>query len=239
MMSSSRQSVFATSGVLARPAGLPCGALANAPGGEFGASTTKSQLPFQSTVSSTARPFGTAAVIAPPGWVAREAPVHPSHKLVAAGLDSVVDNTMRLKPLKPRYGKTREISPCELVPSPRQLATDLLSVTKGVNIGRLPEIDSPERMGSILAPYSPNASLFFNKFDPGRYGAGFLRSPTELGGRTNVDEAAASMKSMRMHDGFSPSSDNLWKQKKFHFDRTANLAHIPVVKATIRKPFGF
>ena len=191
MMNSPRQNVFATSGVLARPAGLPCGALAAPPGGAFGTGTKTSQLSFQGSVTSPPRPFGKPAAIAPPGWSPREPPVHPTHTFVAAGLDSVVDNTMRLKPLQPRYGKTREISPCENVPSPRQLATDLLSVTKGLKIGSLPEIDSPERMGSILPPYSPNASLFFDKFDPGRLGAGFVRSPTELGGRTNVDAAAA------------------------------------------------
>ena len=188
-MPSSRSNVFATSGVMARPAGLPCGALANAPGPGSVAGTMLSSK--YGPVSRPARPFGTSAVVAPPGWTALEAPVHPSHKLVAAGLDSVVDNTMRLRPLQPRYGKTRELSPCEIAPSPRQLATDLLSVTKGVNIGMLPVIDTAERMGAILTPYSPNASLFFNKFDPGRYGAGFLRSPTELGGRTSVDANTA------------------------------------------------
>jgi len=176
-------------------------------------------------------------VVAPPGWIAREAPVHPSHKLVAAGLDSVVDNTMRLKPLPPRYGKTREISPCELAPTPRRLATDLLSEAKGVNIGKLPVIMSPERMGAILPPYAPNASLFFPKFDPERRCAGFLRSPTELGGRTSVDQDTAMLKTANFNKGFSPSADHTWKQKKFNFDQTANLAHIPVVKAT-RTPFG-
>ena len=106
-------------------------------------------------------------------------------------MDSVVDNTMRLKPLPPRYGKTREVSPCEVSPSPRVLATDLLSVAKGLNVRELPVISSPERMGSILQPYAPNASLFFPKFDPERRTAGFLRSPTELGGRTSVDESTA------------------------------------------------
>ena len=48
-----------------------------------------------------------------------------------------------------------------------------------------------------------------------------------------------SMKTMRLNDFGSPSPDGTWKSKKFAFDRTANLAHIPVVKATIRKPFGF
>lgn len=47
-----------------------------------------------------------------------------------------------------------------------------------------------------------------------------------------------SLKTASLNEGFSPSSDSAWKAKKFHFDRTANLAHIPVVKATIRKPFA-
>ena len=189
MNSTPRSNIFATSGVMARPAGLPCGALGAAQGIETGFDGSRYSSFGQTSMPS--RPFGTPAVIAPPGWTAREAPVHPSHKIVAAGLDSVVDNTMRLKPLPPRYGKTRELSPCEITPSPRQLATDLLSVAKGVNIGKLPVINSPERMGAILPPYAPNASLFFPKFDPERRCAGFLRSPTELGGRTSVDEQSA------------------------------------------------
>lgn len=45
------------------------------------------------------------------------------------------------------------------------------------------------------------------------------------------------MKTTSFNEAFSPSADVAWKAKKFNFDQTANLAHIPVVKAT-RKPFG-
>ena len=83
--------------------------------------------------------------------------------------------------------------------------------------------------GAVLAPYSPNATLFQSKYDPERRTAGFLRSPTALGGKSYVEEAASNSKMMK-HEALAPSADATWRAKKFVFDRTANIAHIPVVK---------
>lgn len=180
-------SPFSTSGVLARPAGLPCGALNAAPG-YMGLAASSPRDGFASRPS---RPFGTAAVVAPPGWVSKEACVHPTHKEIPAGMDSVVDNTVRFKPLAPRHGKTREILPSEYSPTMRRLAPDLLATSKGLNTATLPIISSPERMGAVLSPYTPNAALYMTKYDPERRTAGFLRTPNALGGSAYVDEATS------------------------------------------------
>ena len=117
--------------------------------------------------------------------------MHPTHREIPAGMDSVVDNTVRFKPLPPRYGKTREVLPNEIAPVMRNLAPDLLASSKGLNPTTLPVIDSPGRMGAVLGPYSPNAALYSPKFDPERRTAGFLRTPNALAGSTYVDEMAS------------------------------------------------
>ena len=89
---------FTTSGVLARPAGLPCGALA-APVNPMALSVTWSSSP---KMSSFLKPQTVGAHVAPPGWVAKEPIVHMVHEYQAAGVDSVVDNTMRFRPCPPR-----------------------------------------------------------------------------------------------------------------------------------------
>lgn len=218
---------FQTSGVLARPAGLPCGALAAAPG--FDSRFLASSGSYGDAITRPGKPFGTAAVVAPPGWVPKEASVNPTYKEIPAGMDSVVDNTMRFRPLAPRYGKTREISPNEISPVQRTLAPDLLATSKGMDTQSLPTVRSPERMCAVLAPYAPNATLFQSKYDPERRTAGFLRSPTSVGGQMYIAEAASQTK-MKQHDALAPSADETWRTKKFVFDRTANIAHIPVVK---------
>ena len=68
--------------------------------------------------------------MAPSGWLAKEPLVSPVHEVQGAGLDSVVDNTMRFSPNPPRWGKTREISPAENIPPLRILAPDTLSRAK-------------------------------------------------------------------------------------------------------------
>ena len=45
-----------------------------------------------------------------------------------------------------------------------------------------------------------------------------------------------SFKASNFLESPSPSSDSTWKTKKFAFDQTANLAHIPVAKRI--QPFG-
>jgi len=222
---------FATSGVLARPAGLPCGALAAPPGYDTRFSVIDTQV-------RPSRPFGTAAVIAPSGWAAKEAGVAPTHANMAAGLDSVVDNTMRFKPLPPRYGKTREISPMETAPAIRTLAPDLLCSSKGLNPTSLPKVDHCGRMGAVLSQYSPSAALFAGQYDPERRTSGFLRTPGGLGGRNYVDAGSATTKMASTYMAQSPSADVGHTMKKFVFDRTANIAHIPVAKRVGTFPRG-
>lgn len=233
----SKSTPFTTSGVLARPAGLPCGALSAAPG--FDSRFLGSSGTYGDAIARPSRPFGTSAVVAPAGWLAKEPNVHPTFKETPAGMDSVVDNTMRFNPLPPRYGKTREISPAEISPKQRTLAPDLLATSKGLDPLSFPIVGSPERMGAVLASYAPNAPLFCHKYDPGRLTAGFLNSPTSLGGKAYVDDASCTMKMMKKDEARSPSADETWRSKKFVFDRTANIAHIPVVKRVSRHGDSF
>ena len=114
--------------------------------------------------------------------------MHPTHKESPAGLDSVVDNTVRYKPLPPRYGKTREISPMEMSPVMRSLAPDLLAESKGLRTNALPIVRESERIGAVLGPYAANAPIYGERFDPERRRAGFLNTPVNLGCSTYVDE---------------------------------------------------
>jgi len=211
---------------MARPAGLPCGAL-----GAPSVITRGSSSPNATygPATSPTRPIGMAAEVAPVGWNSKEATVHATHAEPPAGLDSVVDNTMRLKPLGPRYGKTREITPAEVVPKMRVLAPDLLLTTKGLNPSSLPVVPDAAHMGSVQKQYAPNAALFSAGYGPERRTAGFLRS--RVGGGTYEDDGTAFMKTQGLNDVASPSVSPNHKEKKFAFDQTANLAHIPVAKS--------
>jgi len=163
--------------------------------------------------------------------------VNATHSEPAAGLDSVVDNTMRLNPLQPRYGKTREITPAEVAPKMRILAPDLLIETKGLDPKTLPIVPDSEHMGSVQKQYSPNAALFSAGYGPERHTAGFLRTRVGASG-TYDNDGLAFIKSQGLSDVPSPSQlDAGYKTKKFNFDQTANLAHIPVAKSvTSRSP---
>ena len=58
-----------------------------------------------------------------------------------------------------------------------------------------------------------------------------ISTPTALGGRAYVDEAASLAKSSTaFSQAQSPSGDLTWRAKKFAFDQTAYIAHIPVAK---------
>lgn len=113
-------------------------------------------------------------------------------------------------------------------PPLRILATDKLSVAKGLSIDALPKLESPERLTSVLPPYSPSAPLFDNHYPPDRLLSGFMAHPKALTQQAIVDPAAATYKQSFKYAKPSPASSPTSTMQKFDFDQTASHAHIPV-----------
>ena len=214
---------LSTSGVMARAAGVPA---LSKPVNPMALETT-----WNSTTSSPSRynkPGTVYAPIAPAGWTAAEPKVHPIHEQKAAGVDSVVDNTMRFKPLPPRWGKTREVGPAETPPPFRILPAATLSANKGMVVADLPPVESAERMSSVLPMYSPSAPLFDNHYPPDRIVAGFIGHPKALTQQAYVDENTATYKASFKYNKPSPGSSPTSSMAKFEYDLSASHAHIPV-----------
>lgn len=211
------------SGPLAQPAGLPCGALARPVSGISLSTTWTHELP----VTTFSKPRSAAAIVAPTGWKPLEAAVHPVHEVVGAGMQAVIDNTMRFSPNPPKWGKTRELSPSEIAPKQRILASSTLLGAKGVKMDSYATVHSPEEMCSVLPPYAPAVSTFI-KYAPERTRSGFVSSPSNYAGRSTVDPAAAAFKASFKFDKASPNASPSSTMSKFEFDRTAGLPHIPV-----------
>jgi len=225
-LKSPSKAFMSTSGVMAMPAGLPGGVLGK-PVNPMALEVTwnSTMSPLRSTFN---KPSTVSAPVAPANWFAAEPRVHPIHEQQAAGVDSVVDNTMRMKPLPPRWGKTREVGPQEVAPPFRILPTDKLSVTKGLKLDDLPKLEAPERMTSVLPPYSPSAPLFDNHYPPDRLVSGFMAHPKALTQQAIVDPQTASYKMSFKYTKPSPNNSPMSTMQKFDFDQTASHAHIPV-----------
>lgn len=224
-LQSPAKTFMSTSGVMARPAGLPCGVLAKPVNPMALETTWNASSPLSSTFN---KPSTKYADVAPQGWRAAEPAVSPFHEQQAAGVDSVVDNTMRFKPLPPRWGKTREVSPAETAPPFRVLPTDKLSVTKGVKLDQLEKLDTAERLSAVLPPYSPSAPLFDNHYPPDRLVSGFIAHPKNLTQQALVDASTAVYKQSFKYQKPSPAASPTSTMQKFEFDQTASHAHIPV-----------
>ena len=89
-------------------------------------------------------------------------------------------------------------------------------------------LERPERMCSVLPPYSACAPLYGEKFEPARLTSGFVSSPHNLAGRNCVDPATADYKASFRFAKLSPNSSPTSVMQKFEFDSTAALPHIPV-----------
>ena len=173
------------------------------------------------------------SIIAPPGWVPREASVSPRNDMQSSGVVSVVDNTVRVSPLPPKYGKTRERSLCETKPTLRMpMAPDTLVCAKGFNMSTLTKLTMSESMCAVLPPYSPSAKIYAEKYEPARYTSGFVMSPVTQGGKWMESDVAADFKStFRKRTFGSPSPSDMSPMStmsKFTFDQKASLPHIPV-----------
>lgn len=227
---------FKRCGSSARPAGLPrpaeCGGLTICgptpldnvsiiKGGVFGQHALRQCSPF-------AQAFR-------PDWQMREANVH-SHQSVRASGISPINNTYLPAPLKPVWGKARELSPIELQPKPREQVPDLLWSAKCMAQPRALTIDE---MMPVRPDFSSSIPMFRDKFDPQRLEAGFIRSP-------NVSRGAAYAPPSPIPFGQtqSPSATGTFKLDKFsynmfskdHHSQTLALgtSRIPVCKAWLQ-----
>ena len=90
-----------------------------------------------------------------------------------------------------RWGKTREIAPTENRPPFRILPAATLAGAKGFDPKAVIAVESPERLTSVLAPYSPSAPLFDNHYPPERLTSGFIAHPKSLSSVPIVDTATA------------------------------------------------
>lgn len=154
--------------------------------------------------------------------------MHPVHESPGAGLQAVIDNTLRYSPNPPKWGKTRELSPAEVAPKQRVLAPATLSVAKGLKMDMMSTQAYPEEMCSVLQPYAPAVSLFVEKYAPERTRSGFVSSPSNYAGCSSVDANTATFKQSFKFNAASPNMSPTSTMAKFDFDRTAGLPHIPV-----------
>jgi len=222
------------SGPLASPAGVGTGLMST------GQLNTSIKWSHQTLAGFPSKPESRPAQRTPSGYVRKEPLVHAIHEQVGAGMSSVIDNTLRIKPLPPKWGKAREIVPAENTPPLRILAPATLAMSKGLDPKDLSAMESPEQMTSVLAPYSPSNSIFNEKYAPGYGYAGFVTSPSAYGGRISVDAATTTFKQSFKFAADSPNASPTSTMLKFDFDKTAGLPHIPVGarKMLFAKEFG-
>ena len=134
---------------------------------------------------------------------------------------------MRFSSLKPFWGQTRPMTCNEVPPSQRVLPEDTLA---GIKTSRpLASVGSAEEMGSVLGKYSPAVAVFDYKYDPARLSSGFITSPAVLGKSLG---STGSMSSPMLQTP-SPNAHAGSKLRKFEFDQTAGLAHIPVARRAL------
>jgi len=210
------------------PAGVPTGTM-DMPTGSLDLTTPWGQQGTQHILSPfhQARPNG----VTPTGWKPREASVRPNADAQAAGMCSYIDNTMRFAPLKQLWGKTRQFSNHEGAAPYRVLPEHTLAAIRSPHPA--PALESAEAMPSVLSKYAPAVAVFEHKYDPSRLNSGFISSPASLGKTGHGDlSASASMGSLSPQTP-SPNAHVGSQLRKFQYDQTASLAHIPVARRTL------
>ena len=230
-------SVFSHTGVTAFPAGLASGCVPiGAPVGptapyELDRSVSWRQ---QQRVSLRQQPF--------PAWRPKEASVHPMCTAAAAGVNSAVDNTMRLSPVKRRWGLTRQASRREEGPLIMVTPAATLAAITTTNADATVTLGDDADMPSVLPKYAPAVSLFDAKYEPSRLSSGFIASPTRPGAgarptlsRPGLGASASSpaLLSLAMSQALSPSTSPDGRARKYRFDMTAGLPHIPVARRAL------
>eukprot|EP00327_Prymnesium_parvum_P007648 CAMPEP_0182807020 /NCGR_PEP_ID=MMETSP0006_2-20121128/5910_1 /TAXON_ID=97485 /ORGANISM="Prymnesium parvum, Strain Texoma1" /LENGTH=255 /DNA_ID=CAMNT_0024932675 /DNA_START=59 /DNA_END=826 /DNA_ORIENTATION=+ len=215
---------LATCGIMARPAGV-AGMMSSGPISFSNSYTGKALAKSTCGFEHALRHHSPYAEIAPPGWHAREAEVHPYQRHNAAGVVSAgsIDNTYLPSPLTNSWGKARELARRE-VPSKLGLsqATDLLVVAKGARMP--PPKMTVEDMPSVRPPYSKTIPLF-HPIEPQRTEAGFLRPPNVIpGARPPPVSAIRDTQAIKIPD--------TWPLMKMEYDKTAlGVSKIPVAKS--------
>jgi len=220
---------FATCGIMARPAGV-AGIMASGPVSISNAFTGQALEKGTCGFEHALRRHAPYAEVAPPGWHAREAPVHPHQSQRAAGVVSAgsIDNTYLPSPLQNSWGKARELARRE-VPSTLGLgqATDLLVVSKGAKMPP-PKMEITD-MNSVRDPYSKTIPLF-HPIEPQRTEAGFIRPPNIIPGARPAPVSA-----LRGQPVFA--LPNNWQLKKMEYDKTAlGISKIPVSRVVNLEP---
>ena len=173
-------SSFATTGIMARPAGV-AGFLGSSGAGAASFEYTLSLQKGTWNSEHALRRHSPYSIVTPPGWAAKEPAVKPTSGMVGAGVVSAgsIDNSYVPMPLENAWGKAREVSKNERRKPPRKQATDLLCVAKGAHM--LPPAQTMRDMDSVRPQYSMMIPLF-HPIDPQRNESGFVRSPNIIPG---------------------------------------------------------
>ena len=181
-MQGARSFVFATSGAMARPAGV-AGMMANDTDRHPDTAVFYGQQMAMGARGKThaLRAQSPYAEIAPRRWLAREPFVHPNQKHPSAGAtnEGCVDNTYQPKPMQNAMGKTRALAKNEVRVLPKKQTTDLLVVSKQCIMP--PPSQTVEDMPTIRATYSRTIP-FLHPIDPQRHDSGFVRQPNNIPG---------------------------------------------------------
>jgi len=216
-----------TGSPFATPAGVATGTMNMPNGSSLDLHTKWSQQEGTLNVLSPfhqARPNG----VVPSGWQPKEASPKPNYDCQAAGMCSYIDNTMRISPIKPFWGQTRQLSRVEGTSPYRVLPEHTLTAIKAPH--GAPHLESPEAMASVLNKYAPAVPVFDYKYDPSRLNSGFISSPS-LGHSIFMNESRSSPTLSPQTP--SPNADPSSTFRKFNYDQTAGLAHIPVARRTL------
>lgn len=209
-MLSSRSSPFGSTGPLSRAAGLPAGMFVSTSPKTPDLAVTWSALEMR---QCTSKPFTSAAEKFPSGWVPKEPQTSPNSVVQAAGVRSVLDNTMRFSPLPSLWGKTRETSEGEVSPSQRLLAPDTLASAKGLRFDSQVSLTSSERMASVLPRYAPSTAVF-SKYEPERLSSGFITTPKAHAGSSFVDEQTAQCAAQSLPRTPHAHQNTVWMPRK-------------------------
>jgi len=226
--SDQRAFVFATSGAMARPAGV-AGMMASdpqtMPSAVFnGQEVVMKSVRGQRHALAVQSPY---AEIAPSGWTAREPFVQPNQKHPAAGAtnEGGVDNTYQPRPLQNQWGKTRALAFAEVRVMPHKQVTDLLVTAKAKRVP--PPSQTVEDMPTIRPTYSKTIP-FLHPVDPQRMDSGFVREPNNIPGAKPAP---------RFHklSGYPAPGDD-WRLKKLKYDQTAGNPRIEVSRVMLNNP---
>jgi len=207
-----KNSIFATCGMMARPAGV-AGMMASDPRSGlgdvyYGQQVSKGVLHSKHALR-VATPYAEAT---PAKWYPREPAVKPNQRDKAAGVVSAgsIDNTYLPAPLRNAWGKAREMSRREVEVKPRGTCTDLLVVSKGAKMpAPAQEVADMKTVREAYSKCIPG----LRSMDPQRFDSGFVRDP-------NIIPGAKPPPKFYKPDNL-PACGPDWRMQKLKYDQTA------------------